>query len=352
MSPLLGGAAPAQRRHDDDWAIVVGLDAYPALGALQGAEADAREFLAWVTDPAGGGVPAARCRLIVSSQFAPPAPDALNAKPIPGDLVLAFDELHTMFTDHGRIGRRLYIYLAGHGFAASLHQASLLTANATRTATGHHLAGALFADWFVEAAPFDEVFLFMDCCREINRLGPVIPPPYDPAPAAQAARWSYALSTEYGKVARERPMPPTNGVRGVFTTAVLSGLRGGVRPNADGEITSGALETYVQEFVRGVFNSAPNTQVVPPFGGAANLVVLEQVPAVGVEVAIRRLDGGDPQDIRVVVDGQPQPPSRIDGVDGIWILATGLYKATLPNSTQTLFEVRAEGGDQRVQQTV
>jgi hypothetical protein len=351
LSPLIG-PIPPPRVHPDDYAIVVGLDHYPALGRLNGAQEDAKAFRDWLIDPAGAGVPPANCRLILSQDFVPAAADALNAKPTPGDLVHAFDVLHGIFEGVGRVGRRLYIYLAGHGFSAGVHGASLLTANATRKSTGRHLAGTLFADWFVEAKCFDEVLLFMDCCREINKWGPVIGPPYDPTPNGTPARWTYALSTEFGMAARERPMPPANAVRGVFTSAVLAGLRGGVRPNPNGQITSDALEAYVREFVSDVFKAAPQAQRIPPFDGAGDLVLLENAALVGVEIAIRRNDGGDPRDIRVSADGVDEPMVRVDAQEGIWFLPTGIYKATIPGGATTLFEVREDGSNQRVQKSI
>ena len=38
----------------DDWAIVVGINAYPGLSEAVGAEDDARAFRDWLADPDGG----------------------------------------------------------------------------------------------------------------------------------------------------------------------------------------------------------------------------------------------------------------------------------------------------------
>src|SRR5437763_656487 len=57
----------------NDHALVVGIDRYPALGPLSGAERDATEFHKWVTSE--GGVDPASATKIVSSAY-PGAPQA------------------------------------------------------------------------------------------------------------------------------------------------------------------------------------------------------------------------------------------------------------------------------------
>ncbi|NTV96679.1 MAG: hypothetical protein HGA75_14920, partial [Thiobacillus sp.] len=68
--------------NDQDYAIVVGINYYPGLGSLQGAEYDAGQFAAWLEDPAGGGLPPANVRRVRSSDFHPPPPASpFEAKP-------------------------------------------------------------------------------------------------------------------------------------------------------------------------------------------------------------------------------------------------------------------------------
>jgi hypothetical protein len=73
--------------------------------------------------------------------------------------------------DH-RVGRRFYIFLAGHGItplrAASpiMDDTALLMADAD-TSDLLHLAGLGYAEWFRTAGAFDEIVLFTACrmCR-------------------------------------------------------------------------------------------------------------------------------------------------------------------------------------------
>lgn len=41
----------------EDYAIVVGINHYPGMNPLKGAEQDALNFIEWLKDPKGGDVP-------------------------------------------------------------------------------------------------------------------------------------------------------------------------------------------------------------------------------------------------------------------------------------------------------
>src|SRR5438045_3103110 len=109
----------------EDFAFVVGLNDYPALGPLRGAQADARDFFAWVTDPQGGGIDPDQTRpdrpadLILSSL------DAAGGLPKPArsevdDVLRKYDRIANQRAQTGgplKTGRRLYVFFSGHGFA-------------------------------------------------------------------------------------------------------------------------------------------------------------------------------------------------------------------------------------------
>ena len=159
-------------RHD--YAVIAGIWAYPELDSLDAPENDAKAFYDWVVSPAGGAVPKAHVRLIVSSQFDPPFPSATAARPKMDQVLEAMEALQDIAEANRKkgkgysTGRRLYLYFAGHGFAPTKDQTALLMANATRIRAGapYHILGPYCADWFFSAGFFDEVVLFMDCCRD------------------------------------------------------------------------------------------------------------------------------------------------------------------------------------------
>jgi hypothetical protein len=235
----------------DDWAIVVGIWAYPDLGNLTGPENDAHAFADWVRSPAGGGVPEGHVRLILSSDF-PPAESASRAEPTPGRVEALFDELDDVAQRNKdamqglRVGRRLYLYLAGHGCAPILDESVLLMANATRRRAGYHIPGKPWANWFYRAGYFDEILLFMDCCRENYPQAPLNVPSYIDVTAPDAVdrgRRLFAFGTKWSRLARERPMDDGT-VRGVFTVALLEGLKGAAA-EPDGRITASSLSGYL-----------------------------------------------------------------------------------------------------------
>lgn len=237
-----------------DWAVVVGLSRYPELGDLDGPENDARDFYAWLTRRAG--VPKEHVRLILSSDFQPPATTALQAKPTSERIEEAFDALYDTAERRAReggelkVGRRLYIFLAGHGFSPSGDEAALLMANATRGRT-YHVPGRPYANWFLRAGFFDEVILFMDCCRERYPQAPLRVLPYidmtDPT-AVDRSKILFGFATKWSRLSREKPMPDGK-VRGVFSTALLTALNGAAA-DANGEITARSLADYLYNHMK------------------------------------------------------------------------------------------------------
>lgn len=235
----------------DDWAIVVGVNGYPDLGPLDGPENDARAFYDWVTSPEGG-VPKEQARLILSADF-PAAARADAAQPTAErveDELRGLDQIaqaNNRARRGLRVGRRLYLYLAGHGFAPQEAETLLMTADASSAALERHVRGSAYASWFHFAGYFREVVLFMDCCRERYRrmgLRPLIFPERIDHAAVDHPRPFCGYATKWTRKAREKPLGPQGAARGVFTTALLSGLRGAARGPA-GQVTGRSLMEYL-----------------------------------------------------------------------------------------------------------
>jgi hypothetical protein len=232
-------------------AIVVGVQGYPELPpALQGPENDAKKFFAWVTthggvdpDPVKGDA-----KLILDDR--PLAAAALDARPTAETIKYEFDKLETQAkkSGTGRAGERLYLYLSGHGFGQDLTNASLLMPNATQDRTRHHIPGRPWADHFFSRGYFDEVLLFIDCCRERYRTATLNGPGTDPAVPPPGSRRFYGFASTFGLLAVERDIHGQMG--GVFTAALLDGLNGGASEE-DGRITGESLKAYLEENMRG-----------------------------------------------------------------------------------------------------
>jgi hypothetical protein len=246
----------------NDWALIVGVSRYreKRFGDLEGPERDARDFYAWVTSPKGGGITKKKqVRLILSPRHRATGSRAQGkAKPTVEQITDFFEELDRIAKSNAAkkrtglsVGRRLYIYMSGHGFKPSDSETALLTANAQMDAL-HHLPGKAWASLFYKGLYFEEVLLFMDCCRPTVPKTPasepilVIPP--NPK-YKDFGKCFFAFACTSGRLARERVMDDGK-VRGVFTTALLEGLGGAAitDPNAK-EVSTADLRNYLYNSV-------------------------------------------------------------------------------------------------------
>lgn len=213
----------------EDHAVVIGISRYPFFKDLEGPENDANAVIEWLKDPAGGDVPEDHIHPVTSSDFA--------EKPRPGadDVYDAFAPLIKLAEerDPAAAGRRLYIFMAGHGFGPAMREASLLMANARPRAFGHNVSGGKVADHFGEAGYFEEVVLLMDCCRDPNAAAEEGLPPWDKPEGngGRETRWFYGFATGYSSRAREKPVDGKT--RGLFTVAVLEALRSGAGTSSE-----------------------------------------------------------------------------------------------------------------------
>src|SRR5262245_51124626 len=236
---------------EDDWAVVVGLTKYPGLSDLDGPENDVDEVYRWLVDPQGGAVPEDQVAKILSSQFPAAAKPSL-AEPSTARVELAFRSLmeeaeaNEQAGNGKRTGRRLYIYMSGHGCAPRFEDAALLTADATKTVPSHVL-GKLYANWFLRSNFFDEAVLFMDCCREsYPKTPPHIPTFVEMTgpEGVEKARSFFGFGTKWAQASRERTMDDGK-VHGVFTWALIKGLRGEAADPDSGQVTAATLGNYL-----------------------------------------------------------------------------------------------------------
>lgn len=344
----------------NDHALVVGITKYPALGDLAGPENDALDFAAWLEHPKGGNVPKANIRLVLSSNYpSPMAGQALRAQPSTEKVREHFDDLYAIGAESGTTGDRLYLYFAGHGFAKDIESSALLMANAARGAVGRaHIPGKPFANFFRQAGFVKEVVLFMDCCREIYTATTLASVGYEDRNSATPGRRYCGFATQWSLAAREIPYGPDNVSRGLFTLALLNGLREGARRDADGRVTGADLEAYVVNYVQKagkpdtaqepefdysktadlLFNAPPNESACNPLASpalgratAGHTIRLKKspaLPAFGFEL----VDGGL----------LPIPP-LLQVPDWVWqVPRAGFYKLKRSDGVAKLLEVFAD----------
>jgi len=348
----------------NDWAIAVGIGKYPDPGfePLKGPEVDARDFHSWVTSKAGGAVPKEQAKLIVSPAQRPKS--VINAKPAAEQVQEFFEHLDTLARRRASrmAGRRLYLYFSGHGFAPEQEEVGLLMANATRDRLKHHIPGKAWANLFFRSGYFEEVLLFMDCCR--TNLPHSIPNPpsftaSDNPQAIKNGRRLFVFATKWGTETRERVFKGKQ-TRGVFTVALLEGLRGRACAPGTSEVTTKSLRNYFHNSMRSYLPevalndpSIPEEPDVQPSQSASadfTIIKFAKPPALTGDAAtggstvrvffsatakgkkIRILNGTLNQEMD---SGTAKPPQ--------WktVLPRGLYKAELEGVVGSrLFEVK------------
>jgi hypothetical protein len=336
-----------------DRALVVGIDRYPDLGDLRGAEADAKDFHKWVTEEAG----VTDATLIVSSNFDPV--ELWNEKPAQETINNFFravnleSKINKAAEKDVRVGRRLYLFFSGHGFAPELDKSGVLMAN---SASDEPLSFAAmwWANRMYEGGWFDEVLLFQDACRERMSDAELTPPflRRDMDGKANRRRF-YAFSAKDDLLALEKKWGERN--RGVFTLTLLAGLRGGARDPQTGEITTKSLREYLEMNMRkllsrrdlaredvatepGVFHPDEFVIVAAPRDWAR-----DKVRKFPVRVSLRGARGA-----RVIDRDLKDVKWRLDGPDP-WdiMLPRGLYRVFAEPYSSEEFQVtgalRADG---------
>lgn len=239
----------------DDFAIVIGISAYPELGEppdpradLDGPSRDAADIEAWLLDPRGGGLPAANVRSLTSDDF-PPSARARGAGPTAQDITRLFEELEAIArAPDGTIGRRLYIYMAGHGFSPRPTQGCLFMADATAV-NRQNIWASQWLEWFQDAGYFREYVLWLDCC--MNRGGGTAAPVAFGwlASSNPAGPTFIGFAAQRPLRAVERSIAAGGPKRGLFTWALIEGLRGAAA-NRYGVVTGHSLADWLRNAIR------------------------------------------------------------------------------------------------------
>jgi hypothetical protein len=332
----------------DDHAIVVGINHYPAFEPLGGPEIDAKAFSRWLLSADGGRLPAGNVELILSSRD---ATCTSEAKP-------SLDLVHNAFRKHSteafatmehRVGRRLYIFLAGHGItpvrSASpiWDDAALLMANADDT-DFQHLPGVGYAEWFRTAGAFDEIVLFADCCRDQkNNVVPLSPtfPILDGG--RDRVRVFYAAATGLNAKAWERDFgnPPLR--RGIFSFALMETLEQGAVRDENGQLTAYTLMQHLS-------NRVPQLKAEqkPRFEHVAipDIVLLERSVEKPPNFQIRFSTVRHGSKVKLIGSKYPKEDDVFQaGPEPINVhLRTGLYRLLAEDGASLNFEVTAGGG--------
>jgi hypothetical protein len=272
-----------------DHALVIGIAGYPNLGAkgtandLGGPVFDALAVADWLVNDAG--VPSQNVTCVTSSgihdmansqcAFWPDQDVRPRRDDIEGPLARRIrDSLIKHHQGHARLGRRIWIYCAGHGFTPSsdMSDIALLMSDALERGYVPNLAMTKFADWITQYQAFDEVVLWLDCCAEtrvVQRVGePFLP---NSLFNTQPPKRFYVIAAPTGRLAYEDPTrtPP----QGIFTQRLLAALRGDARVSATGHITSEAI----RDFFKNTGSPHPESSVEVPEPEVSKFTLMDLV---------------------------------------------------------------------------
>ncbi|GAC1345632.1 MAG: hypothetical protein NVSMB27_08060 [Ktedonobacteraceae bacterium] len=345
----------------NDYAVVIGIAHYPLFHAdLGGPVNDARHFAEWLVtaeDQGGAGVPGEHLTPILVPV---PAPDPNHPEPADGQVPLpvvenilaAFENLRekvqNLHPEGGSEGR-LYIFLAGHGFSVDTEQlgieeSALLMSNAEQ-GFWPHFAGHYCAEWFVKSGFFQEVVLFMDCCRNEPLINfPLSLPSWGVSTGKTRAKKFYGFATKWAQKSREQLIDGM--MQGVFTWSLMNALRGDITDN-EGRVTEKELKGSIYNSVRKLL---PNDQAPgsgefqdPDFENDDDWVFAQiaskRTPSATVQIDFGQLS---PETNVELIDASHTTIDKHMPKDGPWqtYLSPGFYLLQVPaTGLRTFFDV-------------
>jgi len=243
--PPPGGGLPPQPANDDtgqneDCALVVAIGNYRELTPLRGPGPDAIRFCTWLREK--GGLKIENIKLVDGNE---------PGRPVNSEIVDALVKLRIRMNK--RRGRRLYFYYAGHGLGPTFNDVAIVPADAAQgmlVATCYGLNQCI--DYFVKTGFFDELVVFMDCCREREEVTTIPLPfkferPFENA-RGQVNHFTLLAAGDGAKSFEVRDLTPAQErkFRGIMTMALIDGLNGAAGAiDSNNNVTSTSLARYV-----------------------------------------------------------------------------------------------------------
>jgi Caspase domain len=302
-----------------NWAIVVGINQYRTRTGqrpLNGAVDDACDFAEWALDPLGGNVAPDRlyfwahpwptpnpqhARLIAYLGGTPPdwyssddedmtAPIDRTRAPNADEIVLTGELAGNLVREAryeglGDGADRIYVFLAGHGMRLPVYgedaRQTCFVAQDFRAQGSNLASGLVPCESFrrtLRNGRFDEVVMFLDCCRTDPSATMLKAQPISDLSAdAQEQGWSVGHAAHENGRAYETLGPP---VRGAFSTTLMDGLRGWRHP-ATQSLNADELQAYVranissstQEIQKPYFDFLPRDPCLTIVTGEATIVL-------------------------------------------------------------------------------
>jgi hypothetical protein len=356
--------------NDLHYAVLVGINRYPGVADLRYARSDATAVREWLLAPDGGDLPEGNVKLVVADPKDEEGfTGAADAGPTRDDVNRAlravnddFNRALRVVSEHAAQPKsgvraawersRLYLYVSGHGIAPDNGKAALLMANADEYQLGEYVELELYSNWYENCGVFRELIVFADCCRSRYKNVPLASgPPFtrcDRVPYGPTTKL-IAYATTVGGDALEPRAPPDDldQARGVFTQALLAGLRTAADPES-GLVTAGRLARQVRQTVEQRTATQDPPQQVEILGDLSTEMVLCRMMSERQEwTATIHFPPGDSDEV-VLRAGDLSEVGRRSAEQGSWPidLDNGLYQVVHVDGSAS--RTYADGGYFRV----
>jgi hypothetical protein len=243
-----------------DYAIVVGIDKYSQLNQLTSAVDDAVEFIKWLRSENGANLKNDQIKEFYGDTA---VSDPLDAKPIQKDIDRTLRDMGIKLGNP--IGRRLYFYFSGHGFARTHDDIGMIMADASEESLNSNLGLRWYRELFRVVPYFQEVIFILDCCRETMPYDYETQPPTignikqlqnsflanNPTANPPAVLDLVILGAAHAGKSLAAKSAQSDKKRGFLTQALLEALKGEPKAaDADGNITPASVRQYIVNRVR------------------------------------------------------------------------------------------------------
>jgi uncharacterized caspase-like protein/tetratricopeptide (TPR) repeat protein len=249
------------------WAVVIGVSSYkfvPPAAQLKFAHRDAEDFAQFLRSPQGGAIPASHVRLLTEQQATAGGIRAAFANWLPqsagpNDIVYLFLAGHAVRGDQGED------YFVAHDSDPQNLHATAISFAEIQAAIGPRLRA-------------NTVILIADACHAggIGWAGDhAAPSDMQGALESLGARDRTVLKLLASR-SREQSFEDARwgGGHGVFTFALLNGLRGAAERTPDGVVRAGELLDYVSRVVPEQTGARQNPRAAGNFEGSLAMAVL------------------------------------------------------------------------------
>jgi Caspase domain len=273
--------------NNTDFAIIVGINDYQELKNLNGPVDDAIAFRDWLLSPMGGDMPPDNCKFISAGR-----------NPYIPTQDLIDNALNEIIGPDGGDYRRLYFFFAGHGIGIDWNTNGLCLPSWTNRFRNKSISSKGYLDYTVGSSFFQEIYFFLDCCRDRLINAYAMPPTLGYAkPRGQGVASLVLYASDFDNAAGESIDEDTQStIRGYFSRALIAGLNGAAA-DANGTITATGLVNFTQRKTLELAQADNESQTVTPQFYAPGrtmdeLIIKEGIPVKLTDVTIVFLTAG------------------------------------------------------------